>query len=281
MKRGYRNSSTLGILSICLLSSSKTGQAFYSSHRHHPGSLRSVLPSRSMSNDVQPVATGNLPTDSNGTSSWRSLLEISISKSRDIRGSNYVQLATVENGEPRCRSIVFRGFQEVPTDHPFGTNYCDHKPCLMKMCTDLRSRKVGQANQQPMAEMVWWFPVTMEQYRIRGPLILIGIGNDPSGGDTILTTAREELWGKLTDASRESFFGSAVPGNDHVLDAAGTTRPTGGRGDDGQVLPPPHNFLLMLLDPKHVDYLRLTGGQYRQIDTYTRDDGWTYRRVNP
>ena len=34
--------------------------------------------------------------------------------------------------------------------------------------------------------------------------------------------------------------------------------PTGGRGEDGKVLPPPSTFLLLLLWPDYVDYLRLT-----------------------
>lgn len=40
---------------------------------------------------------------------WRERIEVSIAKSRKIRGGNYVQLATVdEDGHPRCRTVVFR-----------------------------------------------------------------------------------------------------------------------------------------------------------------------------
>ena len=76
--------------------------------------------------------------------SWRSLLEASIAKSRKIRGSNYVQIATVEKGEPHCRTIVFRGFLKVPEGHTL-YNVCDDQACLMKMCTHLKSKKVGLA----------------------------------------------------------------------------------------------------------------------------------------
>ena len=187
--------------------------------------------------------------------SWRSLLEVSIAKSRKIRGSNYVQIATTnENNEPRCRTVVFRGFfNNLPENHPMTLNggYCDGKPILMKMCTDLRSKKVEEVAYQPISEMVWWFPKTSEQYRVRGPLSLVGDDND----DRVLQIARKELWGNLGDPSRESF-----------LDAATTKIGSGGRDDEGKVVPPPANFLLMLLDPTYVDYLRLTGAQYRQID---------------
>ena len=97
------------------------------------------------------------PTDQ----SWRSLLEVSIAKSRKIRGSNYVQISTVsKDGTPRCRTVVFRGFlndNNLPEDHPMsaknGGNF-DGKPCVMKMCTDLRSKKVEEVAHQPISEMV-------------------------------------------------------------------------------------------------------------------------------
>jgi pyridoxamine 5'-phosphate oxidase len=209
--------------------------------------------------------------------SWRSLLEISIAKSRKIRGSNYVQIATVNNGEPRCRTVVFRGFQNLPADHAL-SNHCDDMSCIMKMCTAKNSQKVAQNQQQPIAEMVWWFPKTSEQYRVRGSLILIGNDSD----DKALATARKELWGNLGDPSRESFLETSVPGEAFSTSSSTKTPPAeGGRGEDGKVLPPPDNFLLMLLDPSDCDYLRLTGGQYRQIDARAKDSGWSYERVNP
>jgi PPOX class probable FMN-dependent enzyme len=205
--------------------------------------------------------------------SWRSLLETSIAKSRKIRGSNYVQIATVEQGEPRCRTVVFRGFLNLPSDHSL-SNRCDDMTCIMKMCTDLRSKKVAQSAQQPIAEIVWWFPKTSEQYRIRGPLLLIGDKTD----DRDLEIARKELWGNLGDASRESFLGQLVPGEDYAEESS--KAPAGGRDKDGKVLPPSENFLLMLLDPKDVDYLRLSGGQSRQMDS-RGPSGWSMARVNP
>lgn len=218
--------------------------------------------------------------------SWRSLLEISIAKSRKIRGSNYVQISTVEDGEPRCRTVVFRGFQKLPSDHSL-SNECDSLPTTMKMCTDLRSKKVTQHKEQPIAEMVWWFPKTSEQYRIRGELILVGGGgggvDDSSSDDNdkVLAVARKELWGNLSDPARESFLSTIVPGEAYVEEEAPQIIPTGGRGEDGKPVPVPENFLLMLLDPTNVDYLRLTGDQYRQMDARDKKGEWTLQRVNP
>jgi len=211
------------------------------------------------------------PTDQ----SWRSLLEVSIAKSRKIRGSNYVQISTVsKDGEPRCRTVVFRGFlnsENLPENHPMSLQnggHFDGKPCVMKMCTDLRSKKVGEVAHQPISEMVWWFPKTSEQYRVRGSLLLAGDDND----DKALQISRKEMWGNLGDPSRESFLD-----DESVL-------PMGGRDEDGKVVPVPSNFLLMLLNPTYVDYLRLTGAQYRQIDQRadnTLQSTWSSKRVKP
>jgi pyridoxamine 5'-phosphate oxidase len=148
-----------------------------------------------------------------------------------------------------------RGFQNLPANHAL-SNICDDASCIMKMCTAKDSQKVAQTQKQPIAEMVWWFPKTSEQYRVRGSLILIGNESD----DIALVAARKELWGNIGDPPRESFLAiGVVPGE--ALPTPSSTIPEGGRGEDGKVLPPPDNFLLMLLDPSDCDYLRLTGGQ--------------------
>ena len=100
--------------------------------------------------------------------SWRELIEISSAKSRKIRGSNYVQLATVdpETNAPRCRCVVFRGFQKLPENHPCSNQFLGMS-CVMRMITDARSQKVRESRA---AELLWWFPKSSEQYRVRGSL---------------------------------------------------------------------------------------------------------------
>ena len=251
---------------------------------------------------------------------WKERMDISIAKSRKIRGSNYVQLSTIDIAamEPRCRTVVFRGFlKNVPDyqvrnvllpptaaeyatlpyqnsdddDHDeYGKSYGD---CVMKMITDKRSGKVHEATSENtttttttktnVAEMVWWFAKSNEQYRVRGKLRFIGA----SGGDTIVaneqqeeeeggetkkkndyfTIERKQQWGNLSDMAREQFYW-----NDPGLAYEGqpSSIPQGGRDIDGTVLPPPDNFLLMLLYPTRVDYLRLTDN-YHQIDEWRKN----------
>lgn len=225
------------------------------------------------------------------SSSWRELINVSMAKSRKVRGGNYVQISTVDPAtlEPRCRTVVFRGFLKSN----------DGNDDVMKMITDQRSRKYGEVttsnsnnnnNNKNTVELVWWFGKSSEQYRVRGKLIFVGSADDDCEA---LVRARREQWGNLSDQAREQFYWRD-PETDYELQRV---VPPGGRDEQGKVLqPPPDNFLLMLLYPRRVDYLRLTDN-YRQIDEVllNTDNGsdnnnnnnggdsisWSSTRVNP
>ena len=237
--------------------------------------------------------------DGTTMSSWRELLEISSNKSRKIRGSNYVQLATTApDGTPRCRTVVFRGFVRDDNDSDESSSTL---PSLLKMITDARSQKVQQVratttntndnpkNNKDSAEMVWWFPKTNEQYRIRGQLMFVGNDDDDDTNEdsSYWQRLRREQWGQLRDEARESFYNTLVPGqpyDQHAAQAAADAVPAGGRdAATGKVRqPPPDNFYLVLLRPTYCDYLRLGAPeQYRQIDEQQADGTWTSTRVNP
>lgn len=192
------------------------------------------------------------------TPNWRNMIDISIARSRKIRGGNYVQLATcTPEGHPRVRTIVQRGIMQ----------HRDHRTVL-KFITDRRSEKVSQLKVTPEAELCWWFLKSSEQYRIRGKLTVVGSAEDNLEASPELMSARKQQWGNLRDSAREQFYWTqpGVPINeetDEKILAPGTNSsvlevPVGGRGSDGKVLPPPKTFLLLLLWPEYVDYLRLT-----------------------
>jgi hypothetical protein len=158
------------------------------------------------------------------------------------------------------RTVVFRGFLE------------HGGRVAMKMITDARSDKVTQIGKNNAGEMVWWFFKSSEQYRVSGTLQVVG----PTDPDVDLDIARMQQWSKLTDAAREQFYwlDADVPGRKSKADI-----PDGGRDKDGNVLPPPDNFLLMLLWPEDVDYLRLRDN-YRQVDRKAGDE-WDITPVFP
>lgn len=175
------------------------------------------------------------------------------------------------------------------------------------MITDGRSQKVKHVTRNSAAELVWWFSKTSEQYRVAGDIIFVGSPpRTPAEAEGTGTTAasvvgvstasaagvslhltpetqlklqqhRKQQWGNLRDSGREQFYWQQ-PG----IDFGGKpVVPAGGRGEDGKVLSPPDNFLLMLLVPNKIKYLRLTDNFAQEG---TRQDGtsaWTNLRVNP
>mmetsp|Transcript_12130 Transcript_12130/g.18339 ORF Transcript_12130/g.18339 Transcript_12130/m.18339 type:complete len:275 (+) Transcript_12130:75-899(+) len=206
----------------------------------------------------------------NNITTWREKISISSAKSRKVRGGNYVQIATVdpETMEPRCRTVVFRGFVKKDKE----------ETSIMKMITDKRSSKYGEVTNIPSSEgkkstceLLWWFGKSSEQYRIRGDLKFV----DGDEKDSFLVTARKAQWGNMSDPAREQFYWKE-PGVPYESESE---VPTGGRDEDGKVLPPPDNFLLMLLHPVRCDYLRL-GDNFRQVDDLV-DDEWVAQRVTP
>ena len=140
------------------------------------------------------------------------------------------------------------------------------------------------------------FPKSNEQYRIRGRLQYIGNNGplysytstdskekDDSNDDinTYFIAERKQQWGNLSDMAREQFYWSDPGITFTSTDEQAKDIPAGGRDDDGKVLPPPDTFLLMLLYPTHVDYLRL-GDNYRQVDEWKSSElHWNSLRVNP
>lgn len=225
--------------------------------------------------------------------SWQERIGPSIGKSRKIKGGNYVQLATVESDPdtgsaiPKCRTVVFRGFLQ-PDTGASSSSSAGSGPVAMKMITDARSEKVAQIAKNPAAEMVWWFSRSSEQYRFRGSLLVVGaegVGAEAAaaagwtGDAQILVRERVSMWKQLSDPAREQFFWQH-PGLPYSASSDVNPIPTGGKGPDGAVLPPPDTFLLLLLLPKEVKYLRLADN-YAQKCSLFEELQWTSARVTP
>ena len=75
------------------------------------------------------------------TAQWPSEVEKALKRNKKFRFAKYYQLATVTpEGRPAVRTVVFRGFH-----HDTGISFC----------TDRRSQKVPQIQQQQAAEICW------------------------------------------------------------------------------------------------------------------------------
>jgi pyridoxamine 5'-phosphate oxidase len=188
---------------------------------------------------------------------WLPSLVLALHQNRHAPYSRFVQMATVRgDGRPANRTLVFRGF-------------LDDSPRLT-FVTDARSEKAAELERSPWSEICWYFPVTHEQFRISGPVVLVRHDND----DAALRDARRSSWRELAEAVRMSF-----------------TWPTPGAPRDGGVRfpsahpdpeTPPAHFCLLVLDPHEVDLLEINGNpQNRWI--YRRDETgrWQGSEVNP
>ncbi|MEH2308704.1 Npun_F5749 family FMN-dependent PPOX-type flavoprotein [Nostoc sp.] len=189
---------------------------------------------------------------------WRGAIAHALHRNRSLVYARYLQLATVQpNGRPANRTLVFRGFLE-------DTNQ-------LRFITDTRSAKADQIQQQPWAEICWYFPNTREQFRMAGDLTLIS--SDDSHQD--LQPARIAMWQELSDAARLQ-FGWPHPGKPRIK-KAGAFEPL-----PPDSIEPVPNFCLLLLDPVQVDHLELRGEpQNRWL--YHRNDQqeWSSEAINP
>ncbi len=189
---------------------------------------------------------------------WRSAIAHALHRNRNLVYARYLQLATVQlNGRPANRTLVFRGFLE-------DTNQ-------LRFITDTRSAKADQIQQQPWAEVCWYFPNTREQFRITGCLTLVS--NDGSHQD--LQPARISIWQELSDAARLQ-FAWPYPGKTRVETPEAFAPPA---PDPVHPLP---TFCLLLLDPVQVDHLELRG-EPQNRKSYRRNDQqeWGSNAINP
>ncbi|ABG42552.1 pyridoxamine 5'-phosphate oxidase-related, FMN-binding protein [Paraglaciecola sp. T6c] len=155
-------------------------------------------------------------------SPWHAIFYQSLSAHEKIPASRYLQLATVDNqGNPRCRTLVFRGLNQDKNQ--------------LYLHTDNRSEKMSQLEIQKHVEACWYFSETREQFRFSGHIECIGQSekSETTSGSPKAQHLRLAHWQKLSDALRESY------------------------GPNYDIAQPDENFVLLILHITRVDYLRL------------------------
>ncbi len=188
---------------------------------------------------------------------WRPSLSLALHHNRLSPESRFVQLATLRrNGRPAARTVVFRGF-------------LGDTPCLT-CATDARSEKVAELNASPWAEVCWYFPVTREQFRLSGTVLLVG----PDSPDPAALEAREQVWREMSEASRLSYTWPD-PGRAREPSRSFPTAPP-------DPLEPLSHFALLVLEVDEVEHLELEGNPQHRW-RYRRDDNgrWSGVEVNP
>jgi hypothetical protein len=150
---------------------------------------------------------------------WLKSLQRALASNTSLAFSKYMQLATVTpQGMPANRTVVFRGLAAPELQH------------AAIMVSDSRSEKFTHFSHQPHAEIAWYFPLTREQFRIFGRVVVIDNSveeqsNDQSaaaeqaGGWQTLFATREEAaayrlcaWAAQSDTARLT-YDQAHPGH--------------------------------------------------------------------
>ena len=186
---------------------------------------------------------------------WRTSLQRALHRNRSQVFSRYFQLATIsEQGFPRNRTVVFRGFLADSNQ--------------IKIVTDTRSQKFGHLQHNPHAEICWYFAKTREQFRIRGKIELVPENNHE------FNQLRAQTWQNLSDSAKEQFLW-AYPGKP----LADNLPPVASSFDEKK---PVSNFCLLLLEPETVDHLELRENPQNRYLYQINDEGqWSINQINP
>ena len=187
-------------------------------------------------------------------------------RDRSAAKRKHVQLATVDpvNGRPSVRTVVFRGF--LPRKFVDGEK--GGESCCLMFITDDRSAKVRHlaADGAPV-EVCWWLDEPGVQFRISGHARLANAKSDAA----VLRSAIDDVWTRLGDSSRRTFFWPA-PGEPVEAAAASVDSKADSLHDS--------HFTLLLVVPDAVDELHLGGNQRRIVyerldqDNATGTDEW-------
>ncbi|KFK37433.1 hypothetical protein AALP_AA4G256400 [Arabis alpina] len=191
---------------------------------------------------------------------WKQLLFTAIEANSHLNHSSYLQLATIGvNGRPSNRTVVFRGFEENSD--------------MIRINTDLRSRKIEELKHCPFSEICWYFSDTWEQFRINGRIEVI----DASNPDQTKLQQREKAWFANSLKSRMNYV-CPTPGSPYSSEKPNREvylEPSSG---------PVAEYCLMLFEPEKVDYLNLKSNQRLLFSSMVSGAGekcWTSEKVNP
>lgn len=194
-------------------------------------------------------------------------------------------LATVEDGMPRARTVVHRGFFMHDPARP-----------LLYTNTDVRTPKVQQLHASPASEAVFYFPETHSQMRITARTHVLPAPSHPwrvhfpaphlsAGGTTPIDWDERRLHAfyAISPVRRASFASLAVPGT--PLDGEEEQTPLGtdaGTAEESQRLQRAlDHFALVVLEPLAVDYLQLSSPMRRSVWHRTDNGEWEESAVAP
>ena len=181
---------------------------------------------------------------------WRSLLRGACQREGRSPGATWLQLATTaEDGTPRVRTLVFRGWSSRGE---------------LELLTDVRSEKSSQLLSQQRVELCWLFRKAKEQFRLRGTALLVTAEQEPE--------ALLDHWQRLSPSGRMVW---AWPSPGDPFDAQG---PWPQQVADDE--PISSHLLIMRVVLERVEQLDLKPHPHLRRSWELRD-GWCEQRLNP
>ena len=181
---------------------------------------------------------------------WRSLLRGARQREGRFPGATWLQLATTaEDGTPRVRTLVFRGWNSRGE---------------LELLTDVRSEKSSQLLSQQRVELCWLFRKAKEQFRLRGTALLVTAEQEPE--------ALLDHWQRLSPSGRMVW---AWPSPGDPFDAQG---PWPQQVADDE--PISSHLLIMRVVLERVEQLDLKPHPHLRRSWELRD-GWCEQRLNP
>ena len=222
---------------------------------------------------------------------WQQQLTKSLHVNSSQVQSKYYQVASVcSNGEPKNRTMVFRGFLS-------GTQ-------SLLSVTDSRSEKIEewQGGNKSRFEICWYFSESREQFRLAGEVALISNSLDSSYEDWVLgkhtkQSILKQQWSNLSTNAREPFYSNSpkAPFDEDSMPSMTQNRLVNKGADlknkfDSNNTTPTNivsnltdmsdNFCVIIFIPHAVDYLDLKS-KPQQRCLYAIQDDWKERPVNP
>ena len=173
---------------------------------------------------------------------WRLAIKSSDNKEGKSVSKRWVQFATTSKDNlPRIRTVVFRGWSEAHS---------------MLIYTDRRSEKINDLKINNNVEILWLFPKSKSQYRLKGKAYEI--------------KENIKFWDNLTDNSKTTWFWPNPGGN--LSQRSSYDKP--------KKLERPDTFTVLEIKMNYVELLKLERPIHKRC-CWNKEKGWKRIELNP
>ena len=173
---------------------------------------------------------------------WRLAIKSSIYKEGKSVSKRWIQIATIsKDNSPKLRTVVFRGWSEADS---------------MLIYTDRRSEKVNDININNNVEILWLFPKSKSQYRLKGEAHEI--------------KENIKFWDNLSEQSKATWFWPN-PGGKLAPKSA---------YDKPKNLERPDTFNVMEVKINYVELLKLERPIHKRW-SWSKNNSWKRVELNP